>query len=377
MDLSLSEAQRSIQERARLFAQSECTTRARAIEQTRRIPDELLREAGELGLLAVTTPPSYGGAGQDLVSQALVLEELSAACASFGMLAAVQSALVCASLVRFGSGAQRASFLPSLVRGETLGSVALPKLGTGPSQASSGYAAEAVDGGFVLRGERPLVTLAQGAELALVFCATQPEQITAFIVLASDRGWEVGAADDTLGLRAARSATLRMDACFVPSERCLGGVGQGAALVQHLEVAQRTAIAAQSIGIARAAHTEAVQYAKQHLVEGEPLAHKQAIQFMLADIATEIEAARLLTYQAACRSDQGLPCGRESSLAKLYASEMSQRACHRSLQIFGSSGYTTEYNLERYFRDVRAMELFGGTSEIMRIVIAAQVQGAQ
>jgi len=375
MDLSLSEEQRLIQQTARDFADREVAPEARELDREARWPAELVARMAELGLLGVAVPSEWGGTGADTVSYALAMEEVSRACASTGVIMSVNNSLVCDPLLKYGSDAQKRDYLTPLASGKKLGCFGLTEPASGSD--ASHMETVAVDAGdhWVLDGAKNWITNGPHADVILVFAAHDraagAKGTTALIVEKGTPGFTTNKPDHKLGIHAAHSCTVFFEGCKVPKSQQLGEPGQGFKIAMSTLDGGRIGIAAQALGIARAAYEKALAYSKERKAFGKPLADKQAIQFMLADMATELDAARLLTHRAATMKDKGVRHTSESAVAKLYASEMCTRVAHKALQIHGGYGYSTEYDVERHYRDARITEIYEGTSEIQRIVIAA------
>lgn len=380
MDLTLTEEQKMVQQMARDFATREVAPRARELDAKDLWPKDLVARMGELGLLGVAIPGDYGGADMDNVSYALAIEEISAACASTGVIMSVNNSLVCDPIYKFGNEEQKKKFLTPLASGEQLGCFGLTEPASG-SDASNMNTVAVRDGDeWIIDGSKNWITNGPHADLIVVFCNTDKSKgakgTTAFIVPRGTEGFNPQPADHKLGIHAAHSCTMFFESCRVPDAYRLGDEGAGFKVAMSTLDGGRIGIAAQALGIARAAFDEAVAYSKERKAFGEPIAKKQAIQFKLADMATELDAARLLVWRAAWLKDQArsnpkLRHSQESAMAKLFASEMCTRVTHQAIQIFGGAGYSTEYNVERHYRDARITEIYEGTSEIMRIVIAA------
>ncbi len=375
MDLSFTEEQRLIQQTARDFAEREVAPKARELDREARWPAELVARMAELGLLGVAVPSEWGGTGADTVSYVLAMEEVSRACASTGVIMSVNNSLVCDPLVKFASDAQKREYLTPLASGEMLGCFGLTEPASGSD--ASHMETVAVDAGdhWVLEGAKNWITNGPHADVILVFAAHDraagAKGTTALIVPRGTPGFTTNKPDHKLGIHAAHSCTVFFENCKVPKAQQLGEVGQGFKIAMSTLDGGRIGIAAQALGIARAAYEKALAYSKERKAFGKPLADKQAIQFMLADMATELDAARLLTLRAATLKDKGVRHTSESAVAKLFASEMCTRVAHKALQIHGGYGYSTEYDVERHYRDARITEIYEGTSEIQRIVIAA------
>jgi butyryl-CoA dehydrogenase len=376
MDLKPTDEQRMIQQVARDFAKSEVAPKAKELDKTGRWPAELVKRLGELGLMGVYVPEELGGAGADAVSYALAMEEISAACASVGVIMSVNNSLACDPILKFGTDAQKAEFLRPMASGKLLGCFGLTEPMSGSDASTMATVAERDGGDWVLNGSKNFITNGPHADLIVVFAVTEKgighRGTTAFIVPKGTSGYLPQKHDEKLGIHAAHSCTVFFESCRIPDAYRLGDLGAGFKVAMHTLDGGRIGIASQALGIARAAFEKARDYAKERKAFGEPIANKQAIQFMLADMAMEIDAARLLIQRAAWLKDQkSARYTTEAAMAKLYASEMSHRVCHKAIQIFGGYGYTTEFDVERHYRDARITEIYEGTSEIMRIVIAA------
>ena len=381
MDLSFTEEQRMIQQMARDFAVRDVAPKARELDRESRWPKELVARMAELGLLGVAVPTELGGAGADNVSYALAMEEIAAACASTAVIMSVNNSLVCDPILRYASDAQKKEFLAPLAAGEKLGCFGLTEPASG-SDASTMETVARQDGDeWILDGSKNWITNGPAADLILVFAATDRSAgargVTAFIVPTGTPGFKPQPPDHKLGIHAAHSCTMFFEGCRIPDAYRLGGVGEGFKIAMSTLDGGRIGIASQALGIARAAFEKAVAYSKERKAFGEPIAQKQAIQFKLADMATEIDAARLLIWRAAVLKDRamagekGLRYTQEAAMAKLFASEMATRVTHQALQIHGGYGYSKEYDVERHYRDARITEIYEGTSEIMRVVISA------
>lgn len=375
MHLSLTEEQTMIQQAARDFATREVLPAARELDATSAWPTTLVKRLGELGLMGVAIPSELGGAGADNVSYALAIEEVSRACASTGVIMSVNNSLVCDPIYKFGNDAQKKEYLTPLASGKKLGCFGLTEPASGSDASHMETVAEASGDHFILNGSKNWITNGPHADLVVVFVATNKSAaskgVSAFIVPKGTPGFTPQKADHKLGIHAAHSCTIYFENCKVPRANMLGGEGEGFKIAMNTLDGGRIGIAAQAIGIARAAYEEALAYARERKSFGTPLADKQAIQFMLADMATEIDAARLLVMRAASMKDKKVRHTAESATAKLFASEMSTRVTHKALQIHGGYGYSKEFNVERHYRDARITEIYEGTSEIMRLVIAS------
>jgi butyryl-CoA dehydrogenase len=385
MDLELTEEQKMIRAAARDFAAKKVAPKAAELDKTGRWPTEIVAEMAELGLLGVAIPQEYGGAGLDTLSYALAMEEVSAACASCGVIMSVNNSLFCDPVYKFGTDEQKKRVLTPVARGEKLGAFGLTEPMSGSDAQTMITSAQRTGGGWVLNGAKNWITNGPHADWILVFAVTDRGEPgtdaspgrrlthTAFLVERGTPGYTQNAADHKLGIHAAHSCTVFFDDCKVPDENVVGPVGGGFKVAMATLDGGRIGIACQAIGIARTAFETSVAYAKERKSFGVPIAQHQAIQFMIADMATQIDAARLLAWRAATMKDAGARHTTESAIAKLYASEMSTRVTHKALQIHGGYGYSTEFPLERHYRDARITEIYEGTSEIQRIVIAANL----
>ncbi|HEY8088351.1 MAG TPA: acyl-CoA dehydrogenase [Polyangiaceae bacterium] len=377
MDLELSEEQKMIRDTARDFAAREVAPKAAELDKSGRWPAEIVKQMAELGLLGVAIPQEYGGAGMDVLSYALAMEEVSAACASSGVIMSVNNSLFCDPVYKFGTEDQKKRVLTPVARGEKLGCFGLTEPMSGSDAQTMVTGAEKKGGEWVLNGAKNWITNGPHADWILVFAVTDRSgpkvKHTAFLVERGTPGYTQNAPDHKLGIHAAHSCTVFFENCRVPEANVVGNAGDGFKVAMATLDGGRIGIACQAIGIARAAFEVSVAYAKERKSFGVPIAQHQAIQFMLADMATQIDAARLLTWRAARMKDKGVRHTMESAIAKLYASEMSTRVTHKAIQVHGGYGYSTEFPVERHYRDARITEIYEGTSEIQRIVIAASL----
>lgn len=374
MEFALTEEHRLVQQTAREFAAREILPVAAQLDAERRFPAEIVRELGKLGLMGVTVPEQYGGAGMDHVAYVLAMEEVARACASTAAIMSVNNSLVCDPILRYGTEEQKRRYLPVLATGQQLGCYCLTEPQAG-SDAASLQTTASLDGDhWVLNGTKVFVTNAREAWVFIVFARTEEAPgalgISAFLLERDHPGLVVGKVERKMGLLASSTCEVLLQECRVPRDNLLGPRGEGFKVALSTLDGGRIGIAAQAVGIARAALEESVAYAKQRRQFGRPIAEFQAIQWKVADMATRIEAARLLTLQAAWLRDQGRRCTLEASMAKLFASETAMFAAHQAVQIFGGYGYIKDYPVERYFRDAKITEIYEGTSEIQRMVIA-------
>ncbi|HEY7318807.1 MAG TPA: acyl-CoA dehydrogenase [Candidatus Binatia bacterium] len=374
MDFELTEEQQMVRDMARGFVEREVKPVASRLDREGRYPAELVKRLSELGLMGILVPQEFGGSGMDLLACVVAMEEISKAWASLGVVMSVQNSLVCAPILRFGSAAQRQTYLPALARGEWLGCYALTEPGSGSDAGSIQTTANRAGDSFILNGNKIFTTNGNRADLAIVYAVTDPVRgkkgISAFIVETKIPGFIVGKLEDKLGLRSSDTASLIFEDCRVPRENLLGAEGEGFRIALATLDGGRIGIAAQALGIAQGCLEESVAYARERHQFGRAIAQFEAIQWMLADMATEIDAARLLTYRAAWLAEQGRTFTQAAAMAKLFASETANRIAYKAIQIFGGYGYTKEFAVERFFRDARITTLYEGTSEIQRLVIA-------
>ncbi|ACY16278.1 acyl-CoA dehydrogenase [Haliangium ochraceum] len=374
MKFELSEEQKMLQTMARDFAQKEVLPKAAEIDREHRHPKELVARMAELGLMGVAVPEELGGSGMDNVSYALAMEEISRACASTGVIMSVNNSLVCDPIMRFGDDAQKRAFLAPLASGEKLGCFALSEPEAGSDAAAQRTTAVRDGDEWVIQGTKNWITNGPVADTMVLFAMTDKEQghrgISSFIVPMDTAGVRCGEPDDKLGIRGSKSSQVFLDDARLPASALLGEVGGGFKVAMSTLDGGRIGIAGQALGIARAALEDALDYSLNRKTMGKPIAKHQAISFKLADMATELDAARLLTLRAAYLKDSGQPYGKAAAMAKLYASDVANRAAREAIQIFGGNGYVTEYPVERHFRDAKITEIYEGTSEIQRLVIA-------
>lgn len=359
------------------FAREHVEPVAAQIDETGEFPLELVRRAGRLGLLGVTVAPEWGGAGRDYVAYALATEALARASATVAVIASVNNSLVAEPIAQFGTEEQKHAWLRRLATGEALGAFALSEEQAG-TDAANQQTRVTFDGvGYRLTGHKVWVANAEVADLVIVFAATQPDiegrGITAFLVAMDSPGITRRARKDSLGVRGLGCVDLEFSDVNLDSSQVLGGLGKGFQVARWALDGGRVAIAAQALGVGRAALEEAIGYAKQRQTFGQAIANYQAVQWMLADAATELDAARMLTMKAAWARDAQERCTLEASMAKLAASEAAHRAADKAMQILASAGYRRGSRVERLFRDVRATEIYQGTSEVQRMIIAASV----
>lgn len=362
---------------AHKFADNRVKPGAAERDRTHEFPVDILKECSELGFMGVAVPEEWGGAGMDYLSYAIMMEEVSRACASTGVILSVNNSLVCDPLMKFGTDAQKEKYVKPLALGKKLGCFALTEPGAG-SDAGATKSTAVKDGDhYIINGTKIFITCATHADVCIMFAVTDKAAghrgISAFIVEKDFEGYNLGTVEDKLGINASGTAELYFEDMKVPAENLLGEEGQGYKIALATLDGARIGIAAQGVGVAQAALDESVKYAKERVQFGKPIAANQAIQWFLADMATEIEAARLLTHKGAYCKQQGGRCNKITSMAKVFAAETAMKAATKGVQIFGGYGYMKEYPMERLFRDAKILEIYEGTSEIQRIVIAASL----
>jgi butyryl-CoA dehydrogenase len=377
MNLELTEEQQMLQKSVREFAENEVRPMAKENDETGHFPLALFRKAAALGLTAVAFPESDGGAGFDHVAYSIVIEEISRCCASTGVILSVQNSLFCDPVHRYATEEQKKRFLLPFTSGEKIGCYALTEPQAGSNAAALQTKAVKKGDTYVINGTKAWITNGGVADAAIVYVNTDPAKgekgITALVVEKGTPGFRVGKEEKKLGIHATACTELVFTDCEVPAANRIGNEGEGYKVALSTLDGGRIGIAAQATGIAQGAFEAALKYAQERMAFGHPIAQFQAIQFMLADMATEIDAARLLVRKAAWKQDHGARFSLEASTAKLFASEMASRVAHKAIQIHGGYGYSCEYPVERAYRDARITEIYEGTNEIQRLVIAAWV----
>lgn len=370
------EAKKMLMEQIHAFAQQEIAPQAKHHDETGEFPHANVKKLAEMGLMGMMVPEEWGGAGMDAVSYAMAMEEVSAACASTGVIMSVNNSLVCWPLSAYGSAHVKEKFLKPLAQGQKLGCFALSEPGHGSDPAGLKVSAKKVDGGYLLNGTKNWITNGKEADYCLVFATLDPalghKGICAFIVDTKSKGFEVAKLEDKLGINASSTAQLFFDDVWIPQENLVGKEGQGFKIALSTLDGGRIGIASQALGIARCALDASKKFALEREQFGAPIAKLQAIQFFIADMATRLQSARLLTWSAAKQKDLGEKYTKEAAMAKLAASEAAMWIATKAIQVHGGYGYTKEYVVERNFRDAKITEIYEGTSEIQRIVIAAQ-----
>jgi len=379
MAYQLTEEQRMIQAMVRDFAREEILPTASERDRTGEFPTEILKKMGELGLMGMSVPPEYDGAGVDTVSYSVALQEVAYACASIAVVMSVHNSVACGPIYLYGSEYLKEIHLKPLAAGTKIGSFALTEAGAGSDPASQKANAVRKGDDYVINGTKMFITTGKNSDLTVVTAYTDRDKkhrgISAFVVEKGTPGFYVGKEEEKMGLRASDTVELIFEECRVPAQNLLGQEGDGFVIAMASLDGGRIGIASQSVGLAQACLDAAVTYAKERVQFNKPIARFQGIRWMIADMATQLEAARLLTFNAAAMRDRGEDFSAAASMAKVFASEMANKVAYQALQIHGGYGYIREFPLERYYRDARVFTIYEGTSEIQRRVIANHVIG--
>jgi len=377
VNLELTEEQKLLQKSVREFTESEVKPLAKQLDETGRFPREIFKKAAELGLTGIAFKEADGGAGFDHVAYTIVIEEISRCCASTGVILSVQNSLYCDPIHRFGTDEQKKRFLLPFARGEKIGCYALTEPQAGSNAAALQTRAVKKGEKYIINGTKAWITNGGAADAAIVYVNTDPAKgekgITALVVEKGATGFKVGKEEKKLGINATACCELVFTDCEVPLANRIGNEGEGYKVALSTLDGGRIGIAAQATGIAQGAFEAALAYSQQRMAFGHAISEFQAIQFMLADMSTEIDAARLLVRKAAWKQDTGARFTRDAAIAKLFASEMATRVTHKAIQVHGGNGYSREYPVERAYRDARITEIYEGTSEIQRLVISSWV----
>lgn len=376
MNLRFTEEQEMMRKMVRDFAQSEIAPFVEKMEEGE-FPKEILKKMGELGLMGIPVPEEYGGAEMDFISYIIAIHEISKVSATVGVILSVHTSVGTNPILYFGTEEQKRKYVPKLAAGEYLGAFCLTEPSAGSDAASLKTRAVKKDGHYVLNGSKVFITNGGEADVYIVFASTNPEAgtkgVSAFIVDKDTPGFIVGKDEHKMGLYGSRTVQLTFEDMKVPAENLLGNEGEGFKIAMSNLDSGRIGIAAQALGIAEAALEASADYAKERVQFGKPIAAQQGVGFKLADMATSVEAAKLLIYRAAQLRSEGLKCGIEASMAKLFASRTAVEVSTEAIQVFGGYGYTKDYPVERYFRDAKVTEIYEGTSEIQKIVISKQL----
>lgn len=375
MTFELTEEQKMLRDMVRRFAEEQLKPRAKEIDEKCEIPQEIIKQLAELGLFGVHVPEEYGGAGMDYIAYSIVIEELSRGCASTGVLVSAHTSLVVDPILKYGTEEQKKKYLVPLAQGEKIGAHAMTEPGAGTDVTSISTTAKKEGDYYILNGTKHFITNAKEADVFLVFAMTDKEKkhkgMSAFIVERGTPGFEVTKFEHKLGIRGSSTGELVFEDCKVPAENLLGEEGQGFYIAMYCYDGGRIGIAAQAVGIAQAAFEESVEFAKTRVQFGQPIINFQAIQFKLADMATLIEAARLLYLKSAWMKSQGIASFyKVSAMAKLFASDVAMKVTREAIQVHGGYGYTTDYDVERHYRDAKITEIYEGTVEAQRLTIA-------
>ena len=377
--MRLTEEQSLVRDTIRAFARDELAPNAARWDREHTFPREALHALGALGALGMVVPERWGGAAMDYVSLAVTLEEIAAGDGATSTIVSVQNSVVCGPLNAFGTDAQKEKYLRPLARGEHFGCFCLTEPQVGSDAGAIATRAERSGDAWVLNGVKQFITTGKNADVAIVFAVTDKaagkKGISAFVVETSTPGFNVARVEEKLGQRASDTAQITFENCRVPALNLLGREGEGYRIALGNLEAGRIGIAAQAVGMARSALEAALAFARERIAFGKAIAEHQAVNFKLADMATEIEAARQLVWHAASLRDAGEPCLKEASMAKLFASEMAERVCSAAIQVHGGYGYVADFPVERIYRDVRVCQIYEGTSEIQRLVIGRALTG--
>jgi len=379
MKLELNEQQKMIRNMVREFAEKEVAPIAAELDKKGEYPTKTLEKMAKLGLLGIIIPQQYGGAGLDTISYVTVVEEISRKCASTGVITSVHNSLAAWPIMKYGTEDQKKKYLPILARGEKIGAFAGTEPNAGSDLAAMKTTAVIKGNHYIINGDKTFITSGPKAGIIILFAVTDKNAgakgLSAFIVESTFKGFKVGSIFDKLGINASQTSELIFENMEVPKENLLGKEGDGFKIALSTLDGGRIGIASQAVGIAQAALDESITYSKQREQFGKPISKFQAIQWMIADMATRIEAARYLVYSAAYIKDKGERYSKEAAMAKLFASETAMDAVIKAVQIHGGYGYTKEYTVERLFRDAKITEIYEGTSEVQRMVISANLLG--
>ncbi|RLL42862.1 acyl-CoA dehydrogenase [Oceanobacillus piezotolerans] len=369
MNLFFTEEQKMMREMVQSFAEKEVRPEIERMEEEERFPSELVEKMGELGLMGVPIPEKYGGSGMDFTSYIIAIHELSRVSATVGVILSVHTSVGTNPILYFGTEEQKAHYIPKLATGEYLGAFALTEPSAGSDAKHLKASAELIGDTYILNGSKVFITNGGAADTYITFAQTR-EGISAFILDKDTPGLFIGKKEKKMGLNGSNTVQLTFESCAVSKKQLLGELGEGFKIALANLNFGRIGIAAQALGIAEAALEYAVSYAKEREQFGKPIADNQGISFKLADMATEVEAAKLLVYHAASLVDRGIDCGKEASMAKMYASNAAMKAAIEAVQVYGGYGYTKEYPVERLFRDAKVTQIYEGTNEIQHLVIA-------
>lgn len=377
MNFNLTEEQQLIKQNAREFALEHVEPIAAELDKTGRYPAETVKKLAELDFMGMPYPSEYGGAGADYLSYILVVEELSRSCAATGIIYSAHCSLASWPIYKWGSEELKQKYLTPMCKGEKLGAFALTEPGAG-TDAASGQCTAKLDGDeYVLNGTKCFITNGGVADVYIIFALTDPslgvKGLSAFVVEANLPGFEIGKHEDKMGIRGSQTTELIFKNCRIPKANLIGKEGKGFGIAMATLDGGRVGVAAQALGIAQAALDEAIKFSKERVQFGKPIATKQAIQWMLADMATRLQAARLLTYQAAAMKDEDKPFSKEAAMAKMFASETADFVCSKAIQIHGGYGYIKDFKVERLYRDAKICTIYEGTNEVQRMVVSGSI----
>ncbi|MFW6276041.1 MAG: acyl-CoA dehydrogenase [Bacteroidota bacterium] len=374
MDYLLTDEQKMLREMVEKFAKEKIAPVASENERNHKYPADIIKEAGELGLMGIAYPTEYGGAGMDFVSYMLAIEEISRWCASTGVVVSAHSSLVCDPIYRFGTEQQKQKYLPGLLSGEKIGSFSLTEAQAGSDAGNTRTTAVKQGNKWILNGSKLFATNGKEADVFVLIASTEPGKktrgVSAFIVEKDMPGYKIGKIERKPGIKSSSTAEIILENVEVPEENLLGELNKGFKVAMVTLDGGRLGIASQALGIARAALEDSVKYSKEREQFDQPIANFQAIQWMLSDMKMEYDAAWLLTHRASLMKDRGMNYSTEAAMAKLKASEVAMFCANKGIQIHGGYGYTEDFNVERYYRDAKITELYEGTSEIQRLVIS-------
>lgn len=377
MILELNEQQNMIRNMVREFAEKEVKPKAAELDENEEYPHTSIKRMAELGILGAIIPQEYGGAGLDNVTYSVIIEEISRACASTGVVTSVHNSLTAWPIIKYGTEDQKKKYLPILAKGEKIGAFGGTEPNAGSDLGAMMTTAELNGDNYIMNGTKTFITSGPEAGIIIVFAVTDkeagPRGISAFIVESDFQGYSIGGIFDKIGINASLTSELLFENMIVPKENLLGKEGEGFKIALATLDGGRIGIASQAVGIAQAALDESIEYSKQRQQFGKPLAKFQAIQWMISEMATKVEAARLLTRNAAYKKDKGARISMEAAMAKLYAAETASWCADRAIQVHGGYGYTKEYPVERLYRDARITGIYEGTSEVMKMVIAGSL----
>jgi len=377
MEFALTKEQEMVRKTAREFAENEIAPIAADIDEKAEFPAETVKKLGELGFMGMTVPKEWGGSGMDDISYAIAVEEISRACASHGVTMSVCNSLVCWPLMKYGTDAQKEKFLRPVASGKVLGCFALTEPNAGTDAGSQATVAKKEGDNYIINGSKVFITNASKSDVTVMFAMTDKSKgtrgITAFVVDSKTPGYSIGSVEKKMGIRASIQTEIVFQDMEVTKDNVLGQEGKGFGVAMATLDGGRIGIAAQALGIAQAAYEESVKYAKQREQFGKPISSFQAIQWFISDMATEIDAARLLVYKAAFDKWKGRPYTASAAMAKYFASDIAMKATRNAIQIHGGYGFTKDYPVERFYRDAKITEIYEGTTEVQKMVIAGDL----